>query len=65
MNLSGRDLLWPLPAFRTMPSVLATEPIRAGQLGLEGNRVCKSPIPSLGIKAAGVHPCLSDLQPVP
>lgn len=65
MNLSGIDLLWPLPAFRTVPSVLATKPIRVGQLGLEGKRMCKSLIPSLGIKAAGGHSCLSGLQPVP
>lgn len=41
------------------------KPTRAVHLRAAGNQIFKSPIPSLGIKAAGAHPYLSDLRSVP
>lgn len=46
------------------PPPFPQKPTRAGHLRAAGNRICKHPIPSLGIKAAGAHPCRSDLESV-
>lgn len=47
------------------PLPFPQKPTRAGHLRAAGNRIYTNPIPSLGIKAAGAHPYLSDLKSVP